>query len=365
LLYVRDDDDAKCPNAFTVYRLARGKLDELVDGFLSPCVPIIETYVSAVRLREFFGGEIGQVPEPFVCNRLRRTMKTAELFVSVLLLSALLASTASAEPVRVRLTARVTEVSDSGPLGGKVILGQRVSGLYVYNTDTPNVFPLPEFDIGEYRPYSNEGRLRIAIGGLVFESKQPTQGLVIFIHPHVNTGSGQFQMVSLDNKPLANGAILDEVSFYFNGNGNVTESSALPAVAPIVDTYGTREIFISGPGLLVRANIEAAEVIETATIEVSPASGNFVANQTFDAAIILPRAGTVASARAFANGAPLGLDYPGNCHLQPAVGPGKPSILCYQASDMLPVTNGAPIDWTVEMTDGTSYTKTVTWGRTP
>ena len=43
LLYVRDDEDAKRPNAFTVYRLARGKLDELVDGFLSPCVPIIET----------------------------------------------------------------------------------------------------------------------------------------------------------------------------------------------------------------------------------------------------------------------------------------------------------------------------------
>lgn len=155
------------------------------------------------------------------------------------------------------------------------------------------------------------------------------------------------------------------MSFYFNGNGNVTESSALPAVAPVVATYGTREIFISDPGLRVRANIEAAEAIETATIEVSPASGNFVANQTFDAAIILPRTGTVASARAFSNGAPLGFNYPGNCQLQQPVGPGKPSILCYRASDMLPVTNGAPIDWTVEMTDGAAYSKTVTWGRTP
>jgi hypothetical protein len=42
LLYVRDDDDAKRQNTFTVYRLARGKLDELVDGLLSPCVPTIE-----------------------------------------------------------------------------------------------------------------------------------------------------------------------------------------------------------------------------------------------------------------------------------------------------------------------------------
>lgn len=43
LLYVRDDDDTERPNAFTVYRLARGKLDQLVDGLLSPCVPTIES----------------------------------------------------------------------------------------------------------------------------------------------------------------------------------------------------------------------------------------------------------------------------------------------------------------------------------
>lgn len=59
-----------------------------------------------------------------------------------------------------------------------------------------------EIDVGEYRPYSNGGRLRIAIGGLVFESKQPRKG----------SSSSSTQMVSLDNEPLANGAILDRIS---------------------------------------------------------------------------------------------------------------------------------------------------------
>lgn len=42
LLYIRDDDDQACPNAFQVWRLARGRLESAADPFLSPCVPIIE-----------------------------------------------------------------------------------------------------------------------------------------------------------------------------------------------------------------------------------------------------------------------------------------------------------------------------------
>jgi hypothetical protein len=46
LLYVRDDEDhgreANYDNEFRVWRLARGRFEELADPFLSPCNPIAE-----------------------------------------------------------------------------------------------------------------------------------------------------------------------------------------------------------------------------------------------------------------------------------------------------------------------------------
>lgn len=46
LLYIRDDEDSRrgkdYENKFRVWRLARGRLDELDDSFLSPYVPKVE-----------------------------------------------------------------------------------------------------------------------------------------------------------------------------------------------------------------------------------------------------------------------------------------------------------------------------------
>lgn len=42
LLYIHDDESADRGNEFRVWRLARGKLEELADPFLSPCIPTIE-----------------------------------------------------------------------------------------------------------------------------------------------------------------------------------------------------------------------------------------------------------------------------------------------------------------------------------
>lgn len=41
LLYIRDDEQLDRENQFSVYRLARGKLDRFDDKLFSPCIPII------------------------------------------------------------------------------------------------------------------------------------------------------------------------------------------------------------------------------------------------------------------------------------------------------------------------------------
>lgn len=289
-------------------------------------------------------------------------MKTAALLLSGLVLSAFLAGPASAEVVRVRLTARVLDVNDPGnALAGKVVLGQRVTGLYVYNTNTPNRSPDPQW--GDYLPYANEARLRFAIGSLVFENNQPTQGIRIQVNPSLG-GGGQFLMTSEDNKPLANGATVDFIWMNFDGNGNITQSPALPNAVPNLTQYRT-EVNINGSspsgGYFINIELEAAErVVPTDTIVVSPASGTFAANQHFDASVILPRNSSVQHANAMANGHFLPMSYPGSCQLQPQVGTGRPSLLCAGADAVLPtLPAGTPIEWKVELTNGTTYTETV------
>ncbi|MDY6949460.1 MAG: hypothetical protein SXG53_27560, partial [Pseudomonadota bacterium] len=216
-------------------------------------------------------------------------MKKAVLILSGLLLSALACGSVSAQAVRVKLTARVSDVFDpQGQLNGKIVAGQRMNGTYVYNANTPNLSPVAGF--GQYRPYANEARLRFAAGSLVFESTQPTQGISIFINPHTN-GAGQFIMDSTGNKPLSNGVSVENISLEFQGVGTVTESGALPTVAPDLHGYWRKEVSIFGGGstFSVRATIEAAELIQADAIEVSPAAGNFLPGQRFDAALTLPR----------------------------------------------------------------------------
>jgi hypothetical protein len=42
LMYLWDDEDAEFRNAFRVFCLRRGQVEERIDPFLSPCIPVIE-----------------------------------------------------------------------------------------------------------------------------------------------------------------------------------------------------------------------------------------------------------------------------------------------------------------------------------
>lgn len=289
-------------------------------------------------------------------------MKKAGLFVSGLLLSALACAPAVAETVRVRVLGRVIHAIDpQGVLNGKIVQGQRLTGTYVYNTNTPNLSPSP--DRGEYRPYANEARVRFAAGGLIFESAQPTQGIYITVDPEDVSSGGTFWMSSFDNKPLSTGVALSDIMVRFHGSGSLMQSTALPNVAPSLTNYTTKEVRITGSGFSfqVIAEIETAELIVADAIAVSPAAGSFLPGQQFDAALTLPRNSDVVNVIAKANGAPLPIGYPGYCTLVPPNSAGRPAVLCPSASSVLPLAADAPIEWTVELSNGTVLTETVNW----
>ncbi|GFE79640.1 hypothetical protein GCM10011487_16400 [Steroidobacter agaridevorans] len=292
-------------------------------------------------------------------------MKKAALFVSGLLLTALASAPAVAEVVRVKVTARVVDVYDPGTmLHGKILAGSRLTGTYVYNTNTPNTSDDPE-GYGRYVPYANEARMRFVSGGIVFENNQPTQGIEIEVDPQGEFGSGMFEMTSRDNKPLASTAQVDEITVRFNGRGNMTQSVALPAAVPTLTEYDPKEVVISsnfGQSFMVVANIESAEPVVVDAVVVSPAAGSFLSTQQFDAALALPRNSSVVSVIAEANGAPLPIGYPGSCTLvPPPTSAAQPAVLCPNADSLLPLAGGAPIEWTVELSNGSILTETSNW----
>lgn len=290
-------------------------------------------------------------------------MKRTALFVSGLLLSALTCAPAMAEVVRVRVVARVTQAVDpQGMLNGKIVQGQRLSGTYVYNTNTPDQSTSP--DHAEYVPYANEARVRFVAGGLVFENVPPTQQINITVDPEDAGSDGAFWISSFENQPLSTGAEVGSIMVRFFGQGSVTQSLALPTAAPELIGYHTKEVTITGSGLsfMVSADIESAELIVADAIEISPAAGSFLPNQHFDAALTLPRNSNVVNVIAKASGAPLPIGYPGYCTLVPPPNSaGQPAVLCPNADAVLPQAAGAPIEWTVELSNGTVLTESVNW----
>lgn len=292
-------------------------------------------------------------------RNLGESMRKAALFVGGLMLSALACAPAMAEVVRVKITARVTQLADFGQFEGKIVVGQRLSGTYVYNTDTPNQSDDPSY--GQYHTYPNEARVRFVSGGLVFESAQP-QHITINVAPPASS-VGEFSIDSSENKPLSNGTSIEDIDVTFRGVGALTQSTALPTGLPDLIDYPDSEVMISGGGsaYFVRAQIESVEAVVPDVFKVSPATGSFVPGQQFDAALLLPRNSNVVSAQATANGAPLPLAYPGSCTLLPPNSVGKPALLCPDAHAVLSLAAGAPIEWTVELANGGTLTKTVTW----
>jgi hypothetical protein len=293
-------------------------------------------------------------------------MKKAALFVGGLLLTALACAPAMAEAVRVKVTARVTQAEDPGGVfNGKIVVGSRLTGTYVYNTNTPDYSEEPEW--ARYRPFANEARMRFVSGGIVFENIAPTQGITILVDPQESFGSGAFEMVSDQNKTLASGAYISDISVRFYGFGSVTQTKALPTVAPApLADYFIKEVLITGGNgngsFILSADVESAELIVADTVQISPADGSFLPNQNFDAALTLPRNSNVVNVIAKANGAPLPIGYPGYCTLvPPPTSAGQPAVLCPNANAVLPQAAGAPIEWTVELSNGTVLTESVTW----
>jgi hypothetical protein len=76
---------------------------------------------------------------------------------------------------------------------------------------------------------------------------------------------------------------------------------------------------------------------------------------------MLPIGSQIASAHASVGSLALPFAYPGTCQLIAPGGGTRPAVLCPDAHTALPTAAGAPIEWQVELTDGTVLTERSEW----
>lgn len=316
-------------------------------------------------------------------------MKTALYSFCCLFLLGILVDPASAAVITVNVTAHVVQLSDpNGVLAGQIVMGQAVTGSYTYDTSTPANGGAGS---GEYQPAVPPATLSLSAGPLLFQTyaPQPQNLIPPIVQLNVQPGSpnnfSSFFLTSSSNQLLNSGVpvgLIDWMSFnFFDSTGQWPTSVALPSGAPSLQNLGQSAIMIqssSSINLQVIAQIDSV-ALAPPTLAVSPASGSFLLQQQFDAAVVLPvGAQAVVSMQASANGAPLPFNYPGNCTLT-LVQPFNPSqpptqtqqaIQCSNANTVFftplppsPPQPGLPlpITWQVSLADGTIITKTVTW----
>jgi len=155
--------------------------------------------------------------------------------------------------VIVQFTAEVTRVSDTyRVLEGKVNLGDLITGVYIYDSSTPDSDPWA--GAGRYEYYAPPAGITLTVGGFVFMTDPANVNFVIATAdwgPEVPCQlvwcNDAYHLESKNNLPLSNGVLVDSIVFgLIDDYITALTSDALLAAAPILDDWETRLVQISG-----------------------------------------------------------------------------------------------------------------------
>jgi hypothetical protein len=151
--------------------------------------------------------------------------------------------------IPIAFTAEVIRVTDDFDLlSGNVSLGDTMTGVYIYDTSIPDLYP--ETCIGQYVHSDPPCGITLTIGSLVFMTDPENVEFVVTIYdsPCVAPGipppaGGQYDSYSIrssNNFPLPNGTAVREILLAASGDTTIFSSDALPTTAPDINA-GWRE----------------------------------------------------------------------------------------------------------------------------
>jgi hypothetical protein len=306
-------------------------------------------------------------------------MKTAASMLFGVLVLVLRMDVAAAAVITVNITGHITSLGVDHPMSDQMYLDEPITASYTYDTATGPYSP------NTYYPTMPPASATVTIGPFTFQSMLPPPSTCCGAQPplQVNvfpstSGDGSNVWINVGASQVLQGGVpLDGpnpilVSFSFNDpTGHWPADASLPTGAPALSDLTHSSIYIWMPSATssqsINMQIDSVALAPT-TFEVSPASGNFLNQQHFDAALVLPPGAQITAAQASVAGNAIPyLSYPGQCALVANIA-GQTGVLCPNASQvinqpLLPGQSGGPVpvNWQVTLTDGTVINKTVVW----
>jgi hypothetical protein len=265
---------------------------------------------------------------------------------------------ASADVVTVNLTAHVTRVNDSSL---PIVVGQPVTATYSY--DTLTLSAPPPNPPGTYYPSPPPASVSVSVGGQIYQAQGNAWIYQITVLPTLSPTPASFAYTVAAPYVPPGPPPPVFISINFNDtSGQWLLGTALPTTAPPFTPNGSIFVQPAGGSSGFVALVDSATLVPSVTI--SPASSSFVAQQNFDAVVLLSSQIGITSLQASVGGFGIPpLSYPGMCQLAPANNAGRTAVVCPNASAVLANLGGGPvtINWQVTLTDGSTVQQSVTW----
>jgi hypothetical protein len=259
-------------------------------------------------------------------------------------------SVASADVVTVNLTGHVTQVNDSTL---NIQVNSPVTATYSYDT----LAPLGSD--GFYHPTAPPANVTVSVAGQTYQS-QSNWNYMVQVTPNTpGTFGSSFHYIAAS--PETQGVTSLIVVSFNDNSGGWPSSAALPTTAPSLSQSlsGSISVQPNSPGFLIQ--IDTVTLAQSLTI--SPASSSFVAQQNFDAVVLLSSQIGITSMQASVGGTPIALSYPGTCQLAAPNSVGRTALVCPNASAVLAGlgAGATQVDWQVVLADGSTVQQSVIW----
>ena len=151
--------------------------------------------------------------------------------------------------VTVWLEGNVSGVSNTEGtfLEGKVVIGDVITGTYIYDTDTPNSSTWPS--TGRYEHWASPAGFSLSVGGLDLMTDLANTDFVVQIannYPY----SDIYSVSSTRNLPLPDGTEVASISWGVRDDSATAISSVeLPGVPPVLTDWAINNINIRGRGM--------------------------------------------------------------------------------------------------------------------
>jgi hypothetical protein len=160
-------------------------------------------------------------------------------------------SFAEAKLVPIAFTGEVTRVSETrNSLEGRINVGDMITGIYVYDSSTPDSDP--SLHTGLYEHFLPPCGITLTAGGFVFTTDPTDVQFYVGVANDFFTIVGihdAFTLRSYKNLPLSNGVEVYSIGLgFWDPSAGVLSSDALPTTAPVLDDWQAAGLAIGGIG---------------------------------------------------------------------------------------------------------------------